>query len=171
MKNSLQIQLYGSPLLQKKCKKVEKADSRINELLDEMLFLMRMSKGVGLAANQAGLDLSLVVIENEDKVYKLINPKITKRKGKIIFTEGCLSFPGLEISVPRSEQVWVSFLDEQSRPVDIKAGGLLAVILQHEIDHINGVVFTERIAFWRRFAIRKKLKRIKQLYRDSQGKK
>ena len=80
--NPLEIQLYPSPLLKKKCRKVEKVDAETQKILDDMLALMRKHRGIGLAANQAGLDLSLVVMEADDKIYKLINPKITKKKGK-----------------------------------------------------------------------------------------
>jgi len=165
--NPLKIQVYGSPLLKNKCKEVEEVSPQIKQLLDQMLKLMRKENGLGLAGNQAGLNLALVVIETPEKVYKLINPKIKKRKGSIAFDEGCLSFPDIGLSIKRAKEVWVEFLDEQGKAQTLKADDLLAVILQHEIDHINGVVFIDRISFLRRFGIRGKLAKIKKAYKKS----
>jgi len=164
-KRDLDIQLYGSPILRKKCRQVKNIDYRINQLLDAMVKLMKEKEGVGLAGNQAGLELALVVVEAPQKLYRLINPRITKRKGKITFDEGCLSFPELTLSVKRSEEIWVNYLDEQAKEVDVKAEGILAVILQHEIDHINGVLFIDRIPLFERLKIRLKLDKIKRLYK------
>lgn len=127
-----------------------KVDGKIRCLLDEMLSFMRASGGAGLAGNQAGLDLSLIVIEVENHIFKLVNPKITKREGSINFPEGCLSFPGLELEVKRNKKVWVSALNEEGEPVRIEAEGFLAVIFQHEIDHVEGIVFLDRVSFWKR---------------------
>jgi len=165
-KKPLEIELYPSPLLRKKCRKVENIDSQTRQILDDMLMLMRKHRGVGLAANQAGLNLSLIVMEADDKIYKLINPKITKKNGKTKFNEGCLSFPGLELYVPRAEEVWLSYTDEEGKDLEVKIDGVLAIILQHEIDHINGVMFIDRISFLKRLKIGKKLRKIKRLYKQ-----
>ena len=124
---------------------------------------MKIHKGIGLAANQAGIDLQLVVVEGEDKLFKLVNPRILKKEDKIRFTEGCLSFPGLELEIDRAERVWLSALDEKGDPVDLEVEGLLSVVFQHEIDHINGITFVDRIPFWQKFRIRGQLKQIKGL--------
>ena len=163
----LKIQIYPSPILRKKCSKVEAIDFSINKLLDEMLILMKANDGVGLAANQAGVNQAVVVINTPEKIYKMINPRITKKKGRINFDEGCLSFPELSLSIRRAKEVWVSFQDEQAREVDLKAEGVLAVILQHEIDHINGILFIDRVSFWQRLKISSKLREIKKLYKES----
>jgi len=161
-KTKLRIHTWPEKILKKKCKKVEKVNNRIKELLDEMLALMRVNSGVGLAGNQAGLDLNLIVIEFDGKVYKLVNPRVVKAQGQICFREGCLSFPGLEIDVKRHKKVTVKALDEQGKPLDINAEGILAVILQHEIDHIRGVVFIDRISLWQRIKALPKLRAIKK---------
>ena len=166
-KTELKIQLYDSPILRKKCKKVKSIDFQVSQLLDKMVYLMRKEKGVGLAGNQASLNLSLVVIETSPKLYKLINPRLTKRKGRIIFDEGCLSFPGLTLSVKRAEEVWVNYLDTQGKSIDLKAEGTLAVILQHEIDHSEGILFIDRVSFLKRLEIRRNLENIKRLYKKS----
>jgi peptide deformylase len=112
-----------------------------------------------------------VVVEFDNRVYKLVNPQITKKKGKILFNEGCLSFPDMELSVPRAQELWLRYTDEQSRQLEAKVEGVLAVIIQHEIDHINGVLFIDKVSFLKRVAIAKKLKKIKKLYKQSQAKK
>jgi len=164
-KTKLRIHTWPEKILKKKCKKVEKVNDRIRELLDEMLSLMRVNSGVGLAANQAGLDLNLIVIEFEGNVYKLVNPRVVKAEGLICFREGCLSFPGLEVDVKRHKKILVKALDEKGSPLNLDAEDVLAVILQHEIDHIRGVVFIDRISLWQRLKSLPKLRAIKKISR------
>ena len=135
-------------------------DETIRESLDEMLSLMRVSGGVGLAGSQAGLDLSLIVIEVENHIFKLVNPEIIKSEGSVSFPEGCLSFPGVELEIKRANKVWATALNEEGKPVEIEAEGFLAVVFQHEIDHIGGVVFIDRISFWQRLKTYPKLRKI-----------
>jgi len=161
-KTKLRIHTWPEDILRNRCRKIEKVDEQVKHLLDEMFSLMLIGGGIGLAGNQAGLDLSLVVIENEGRIFKLVNPEITKREGSIKFPEGCLSFPGLELEVKRNRKVWVSALDQEGKPVEIEAEGFLAVVLQHEIDHIEGVAFIDRVSFWDRVKIYPKLRKIIQ---------
>ncbi len=157
----LRIRTWPDNLLKKKCREVEVVDGSIRRLLDEMHFLVQENKGVGLAANQAGLDLKLIVIEDRDEVIKLVNPKIIKKEGRMTFLEGCLSFPGIELKVKRAKKVWVSSLNEKGEAVNYEAEGLLAVIFQHEIDHINGISFIDKVSFLEKIKIRPLLKKIK----------
>jgi len=159
-KTKLRIHTWPEGILRKKCQKVAKVDERVKCLLDEMLSLMRISGGAGLAGNQAGLDLSLIVIEVENHIFKLINPEIRKREGSVSFSEGCLSFPGLELEIKRDNKVWVSARDEEGKQVEIEAEGFLAVAFQHEIDHINGIVFINRVSFWQRLKTYQRLRKI-----------
>ncbi len=161
-KTKLRIHTWPENILRNRCRKVEKVDSQVKCLLDEMLSLMRVSGGAGLAGNQAGLDLSLVVIEIENRIFKLVNPEIIKREGSVSFHEGCLSFPGLELEVKRSKKVLVSALDHEGKPIKIEAEGFLAVIFQHEIDHIEGIAFVDRVSFWNRVKAYSKLRKIVQ---------
>jgi len=149
-KTKLRIHIWPERILRKKSRKVEKADAKIKCLLEEMLSLMRVSGGVGLAANQVGLDLRLIIVEAENQTFKLVNPRIVRKEGSTSFLEGCLSFPGLELEVKRANKVWISAQNEESESIKINAEGFLAVIFQHEIDHIEGVVFIDRISFWQR---------------------
>jgi peptide deformylase len=163
-KTKLRIHFWGEKPLRKKCKPVKVVNRNIKDLFDQMYALMLASGGLGLAANQAGLDCRLLVIEAEGKVFRLVNPRINKARGEIIFEEGCLSFPGICLAIKRANKVSVSALDENGNPVNIEASGLLAVALQHEIDHLNGIVFIDRISFLQRLKLAKQLKKIKKDY-------
>ncbi len=165
--NRLKIQLYGSPILRKKCRKVSMITPEIKKYLEEMELLMHLDQGAGLAANQAGLDLSLVVIHTPQKKYRLINPRIIRRSGKIKFEEGCLSFPGISLTVRRSSRIKANFMNEKGESVDLETGGVLAVILQHEIDHINGVLFIDRVSVLQRLKVGAQLNKIKMTQRKT----
>ena len=166
----LRIYTWPDKILKKKCKKVIKVDDYIRSVFDEMLMLMRVYKGIGLAANQTGLDLRLVVIEIGDRIFKLVNPSIAKKEGSVSFCEGCLSFPGLEIDVPRSDKIWVTAQDEQGEPLKLEIEGILSVIFQHEIDHLNGITFIERISFLSRLKATPRLKQISRRTRSGMSK-
>ncbi len=125
-----------------------------------MFSFMQIEKGSGLAANQVGIDLSLIVAEWNGEVLKLVNPRLTRKEGAVYSVEGCLSFPGVELKVRRAARVWVTAFDAQGRQLNLEAKGALAIILQHEIDHINGVVFIERVPFWKRISVFPQLKKI-----------
>lgn len=159
-KIKLKIHTWPENILKKKCRQVERVDAEIRELLNQMYELMRAYEGVGLAANQTGFDLRLVVVEVEDRVFKLVNPCIVKRKGALKLLEGCLSFPGLELEINRAKKIWVSAQDENGKQIVLELEDVLAVIVQHEIDHINGKAFIDRISFWQRSKIRSKLRKI-----------
>ena len=157
----LKIRVWPDSLLRKKCKIVDVIDDDTRALLEQMRVLMRAQNGIGLAANQAGLDASMIVCEHKNRCLKLINPKIVKAQGMQCFKEGCLSFPGIEIDVRRFEKIWVKAQDENGNLVNIEADNILAVVLQHEIDHINGIPFIFRVPFWKRFKLAGKLAAIK----------
>ena len=156
----LRIHTWPENILKNKCKPVEKVDDGIREMLSEMMVLMKVSGGIGLAGNQAGIPLRLVVIESKDRLFKLVNPSIVKKEGFISFCEGCLSFPGLELTIKRAQRVWISALNENGKSLDLEAEGLLAVIFQHEIDHINGISFIDRISLFQKLKSYFQLQRI-----------
>ncbi|MCF7877647.1 MAG: peptide deformylase [Candidatus Omnitrophica bacterium] len=162
MKTKLKIHKWPDKILTKKSAKIERPDQDTKDILDQMYVLMKATDGVGLAANQVGLAMQLIVIEAGGEIYKLVNPKITKREGSIALQEGCLSFPGIELEIKRSHKVFIEALDQKGKPVSLKPEGVLAVIFQHEIDHINGVTFIDRVSFWQRLKISSKLKKIKK---------
>ena len=154
----LPIRMAGDPVLRRKAKKVRKVDASIQKLVDDMIETMRDAPGVGLAANQVGVLLRVIVIEvpvedDEDEdapirreLYTLINPQIVKRSGEREIEEGCLSIPGYKAETPRSISVTVKGLNRDGKEIRIKAkDNLLAQALEHEIDHINGVLYIDRL--------------------------
>lgn len=142
------IREVGDDLLRKKSRVVEVIDEKIIELLDDMYETLKSSQdGIGLAAPQIGILKRLIVIdlsEEGGEVYKLINPVIVKSKGEQVCREGCLSVPGLLGDVTRPKEVHVEALDVNGKKVKIKATDLLAIVLCHEIDHLDGVLFIDK---------------------------
>ncbi|PKN87083.1 MAG: peptide deformylase [Chloroflexi bacterium HGW-Chloroflexi-8] len=145
------------PVLRKKAHKITTFDKDLNELIEDMIETLRAAPGVGLAAPQVGISQQLIVIEyaeNEEqkpKLYVVINPDITKpSEEKEIGVEACLSIPGIAGEVDRHLSLTVKGLNRFGKPIKIKASGWLARIFQHEIDHLEGVLFTDRATrVWR----------------------
>lgn len=120
-------------------------DQSIQELIPSMFTTMHKAHGIGLAAPQIGINKAIAVIEIKQKRYVLINPVLSSISDeKILFDEGCLSIPGKEFPIVRSNNVTVRYLDENGKKCKIKTDGLLAIALQHEIDHLNGIVIADR---------------------------
>ena len=137
---------FGEPILEQKAKRVRSFGKELKKLADDMLETMRKAYGVGLAAPQVGEPLRLTVIEiPEEEPIILINPEVTEQKGERLVTEGCLSYPGYRGETTRSETVKVKALDLNGEKMRIKADGLLAQVLEHEIDHLNGILYTNRL--------------------------
>jgi len=130
-------------LLREKTKRVADFDSSLHRLLDDLLETMRDAPGIGLAANQVGVPLQVAVIEIEGKVTELINPKLVRRSGSVVDWEGCLSIPGFVAEVERAEKVTVKARDRHGKEFRIKGDELLGRALQHEIDHLNGVLYID----------------------------
>ncbi len=119
----------------------------IQTLIPEMFETMYKEKGVGLAANQIGKSLRLAVLEAEGKQYTLINPEITSlSQEKILFEEGCLSLPGQYFPIVRSENLTLKYQDERGLPKKLRAEGFLAIVIQHEVDHLDGILICDRYA-------------------------
>jgi peptide deformylase len=165
-KTKLRIHTWPDKILRKKIKAVTEFNESIVELLDEMLALMRVADGAGLAGNQVGLDLQLIVIEAEDRIFRLANPCIVKREGELVFLEGCLSFPDLELNIKRSRRIWVNAYDEKGEKVELEIEGVWAVVFQHEIDHLNGIGFIERASSWQKIKNYPRLKLIIKRTKD-----
>lgn len=136
----------SNPLVHKKSRRVTRIDKSIHKLLDDMIETMRASGGVGLAAPQVGVLLRVIVIEMpEEGVIELINPEIIKATGEREVEEGCLCLPGYIGQIKRSEVVKAKGLDREGKEVRIKADDLLAEALEHEIDHLNGLLFVDHL--------------------------
>jgi peptide deformylase len=146
----LPICIYPEPVLRQKTEPVKNIDDDIQRLIDDMIETMYDAPGIGLAANQVGRSLSILVIDiqREESEYGLIvlmNPGLVDARGKVTFEEGCLSVPEYFAKVTRHEEVVVRGLDRQGERIEIAAGGLLAIALQHEMDHLEGKLFIDRI--------------------------
>lgn len=137
---------YPNPLLRQKSVKIsDPTGAEIQQLILDMTKTLRANEGIGLAAPQVGKNLQLCVIEIEHELFVLINPVIKKLSGeKIIAEEGCLSFPGKFLPVERFEKIKVSAVDSNGKKQIIRARGLLARAIQHEIDHLNGELFVDK---------------------------
>lgn len=140
----LDIKKAGDEVLKKQCQPVARIDRKIRQLLDDMAQTMYKANGVGLAAPQVGVLLRLIVIDTGEGLIELVNPSIIKSEGKEKATEGCLSIPGVFGEVERYEKVTVTGLNRLGKKIQITGTGLLARALQHEIDHLEGILFIEK---------------------------
>lgn len=139
-----EIRTKEDPLLRKKSRLVEKIDEKILVLLDDMLETMYKANGVGLAAPQIGVLKRIVVIDVGDGPLKMINPEIVSFSGEIEDFEGCLSVPGYSGKVVRPESLVCKYIDENSEEVEISASDFLARAVCHELDHLEGVLYTDK---------------------------
>ena len=140
----LKIRTNPDPVLRRKAKKIASVDDSIRKLIDDMIETMREAYGVGLAANQVGVPLRIVVIHvPEQEVLVLVNPVIVETKGERLVIEGCLSVPGYQAEVPRAESVRVQARDRNGKLFRKRGTELLAQAMQHEIDHLNGVLYID----------------------------
>ena len=154
------IRVEPDPVLRQKSKRVRFIDGSIQKLIGDMFETMYSAPGVGLAAPQIGVPLRVIVIGVPDQEeIALINPEIVRRKGERIVSEGCLSVPDVLETIKRKEKVTVRGLDEEGKEVEIEATGMLAICLQHEIDHLNGTTIVEHLSPVKRDLIRSKLKK------------
>lgn len=153
----LPIRKYGDPVLVRPAKAVGEITEDLRRLIPVMFRTMYAEPGIGLAAPQVGVSLRLMVVdvapEGESRPMVLINPVIEKKKGRIRSEEGCLSFPGIQVTVPRSAWVRVAAVDEKGAPVAVEAEGLLSRCLQHEMDHLDGVVMIDHLSLAKRLKV------------------
>ena len=140
----LEIRKAGDKVLKTKAEPVKKVDRKIKKLLDDMAKTMYEADGVGLAAPQVGVSLRVIVVDVGEGLIELVNPAIVEASGSELGTEGCLSIPGIYGEVERYAKVTVVGINRHGKQVKITAEGLLARCLQHEIDHLDGILFIER---------------------------
>jgi peptide deformylase len=162
----LTILEFPDERLRKKAVAVRAVDNNVKKLVDDMLETMYQAKGVGLAATQVNVHQRIVVIdvsEEKDKPLCLINPEIIAKDGVEESEEGCLSVPGFFETVKRAERIKVKALDKEGEPFEFEADNLLAVCVQHEMDHLEGKLFVDYISSLKRQRIKKKLEKIHKL--------
>lgn len=154
---TLDIVLEGDPRLRQKATSIRRVDNSIRQLANEMYEMLPEAGGVAVAAPQVGVTRRLIVVrymaneedddaeEPEEVTYQLVNPEIVRGYGNQVGLEGCLSIPGWVGEVSRFENITVKAIDMENTPVRIKAQGYLARVFQHEIDHLDGILFTDRV--------------------------
>lgn len=177
---------YGDPVLRQKAEIIKRIDADIKTLADDMLRILNEKKGVGLAAQQIGRTIQICVVNiplasdvatpggprlNPEAVFPLImiNPAIVSKKGLQRDTEGCLSIPEIWAPVARAAELSVSFLDTQGVQRELRAQGLLARAIQHEFDHLNGVLFVDRVSPVKKIGLAAKLKRMRREKEEELG--
>ena len=159
----LEILEFPDPRLRITAKPVKQVDGKLNQLIDRMLAAMYEAPGIGLAATQVNVHQRLLVLdisENKDSPLILINPILGEQEGEIETAEGCLSVPGFYEQVIRSNLIQVDALNRDGHPISFEAQDLLAVCIQHEIDHLDGKLFVDYLSATKRQMIRKKLQKL-----------
>jgi peptide deformylase len=138
------IVVIGDPVLREKAQPVPEVTRNIQKLLDNLAETMYAARGVGLAAPQIGVSKRVIVVDVGEGLWELVNPEIVSRKGEDVDVEGCLSIPGVAGKVRRASRVVVRGWDRNGKEIEIKASGLGARALQHEIDHLDGILFIDK---------------------------
>jgi len=167
MPEILRITKYPEKILRKKCQSIEGITEREITLFKNMLYTMRRFSGIGLAAPQVGINQRLIVADIGEKPVKLANPEVIKVKGKDKMGEGCLSVPDVVVEIERPDEVIVKGLNEEGKIVELKAKGLLARVLLHEIDHLKGKLIVDYMGFWQK--IKFNLNNIERKGQSDQG--
>lgn len=158
----LEVLRFPDERLRTVAKTVDKVDPSITTLIDNMFATMREENGIGLAATQVNVHQQVVVMdvsEEQDNPLVFINPEITHKEGQTISEEGCLSVPNNYAQVERAEKITVSALDKDGKPFSLEADGLLAICIQHELDHLKGKLFVDYLSPLKRQRIKKKLEK------------
>jgi peptide deformylase len=165
----LPIYTYNAGILRQKTRKITNVNDDIIELVQDMFHTMHNANGIGLAAPQIGKDISLTVVdiskvegEEKQKPIVLLNPRITDYHGSTIIEEGCLSFPLLRMEVERPEKVFLTYDDLDLNEKKIELNGLMSRVTQHEIDHLNGILFIDRIPKQKRKMLKERLDQIRR---------
>ena len=146
----LPLYLLGQPVLRQRSAEVETVDDEVRRLIDDMFETMDAAKGVGLAANQVGVARRIAVIDAEGQRFAMVNPVISAAEGRSVAEEGCLSIPDIYGDVTRPERVVVEAVDRDGRPFRLEAEGLVARAVQHEVDHLDGILFLDHLSLMRR---------------------
>ncbi|HEX9798543.1 MAG TPA: peptide deformylase [Thermoanaerobaculia bacterium] len=162
------ILLYPDPILQRPARAVERFDGDLAGLVKDLAQTMYGAPGIGLAAPQVGVELRVAVVDvapgaPESRLHVLVNPRIVEREGRVASDEGCLSIPGLSEKVDRPERIRVAATDAAGEPFELEATGLLARACCHEIDHLDGVLFFERLSGLRKELALRRLRRLSYL--------
>ena len=155
----LTLHLLGSPVLRQRSAEVDVVDDEIRKFIDDMFETMAAAKGVGLAANQVGVAKRVAVIDAEGQRFAMVNPRIVSSQGRDTAEEGCLSIPDVFGDVTRPAEVTLEALDRDGQPFRLEASGLVARAIQHEIDHLDGIIFLDHLGALRRAMLLKRFRK------------
>ncbi|MEA3368846.1 MAG: peptide deformylase [Candidatus Ratteibacteria bacterium] len=155
----LPICKYGAPVLRRRCPEVKEITGDIRKILEDMRQTMYEEDGVGLAASQVGEAKRLIVLDGGGGLWQLINPRIISRRDEGASLEGCLSLPGVTVKINRSQEVTVEALNKKGEKIIVEGKGLLSYILQHEIDHLNGILIIDYLDKKKKKKTEEKLKK------------
>ena len=155
----LPLHLLGSPVLRQRSGELGAVDDDARRLIDDMFETMDAARGVGLAANQVGVDRRIAVIDAEGRRFAMVNPVIVEAEGRTTAEEGCLSIPEIYGDVTRPEQVVLEALDRDGKPFRLAAEGLTARAIQHELDHLDGILFLDHLGLMKRKVLLARWKR------------
>jgi len=161
--DKLDIVLYPDEGLREVCKPVPEMTDELDKLIDEMFYTMYDAPGIGLAAPQVAVQQRLIVVdisETKDEPIALLNPEIVKTAGKITWEEGCLSIPGIYAKVDRPSDILVRGMDRDGKTIEFEANELLAVCIQHELDHLKGKLFVDYLSPLKRQRLLKKIEKL-----------
>ncbi|MGH7628484.1 MAG: peptide deformylase [Gemmatimonadales bacterium] len=146
----LPLHLLGQPVLRQRSAEIRVVDDEVRRLIDDMFETMDAARGVGLAANQVGVARRVAVIDAEGRRFAMVDPVIVSAEGRSVAEEGCLSIPEIYGDVSRPERVVLDARDREGRPFRLEAEGLVARAVQHEIDHLDGILFVDHLSLMRR---------------------
>jgi len=158
----LNILEFPDPRLRTRAQPIARVDAALGRLIDDLFETMYAAPGIGLAATQVDVHRRLLVLdvsEQKDQPLVLINPELLSQEGEQVYQEGCLSVPGIYADVTRAERILLRALDRDGAAIELAADGLLAVCIQHEIDHLDGKVFVDYLSPLKRALVRKKLEK------------
>jgi len=168
------LRIYGDPVLRQQAREVDVFDDRLRELAEDMFAVMYAEHGVGLAAPQVGQPLAMAVIDPRPldegtKPFVILNPRLVETRGEFCFEEGCLSIPDIRVDLVRPDSVVVEGVNLVGKPFHVEASGVLGRILQHEIDHLNGMLFIDRLGTIRQQMIAAQLEEIERSRKQTGG--
>jgi len=159
-----EIRIIGDPILVRKAEPVDRVDAEIVRLARDMVETVHAAPGVGLAAPQVGVSKRVIVVDlsvgqNKDELIILINPEVAGKEGEVVCEEGCLSVPDIREKVSRPYRVVVRGLDLEGRPVEVQGEDMLSRVICHEIDHLDGILFVERLSPLKRKLVKNRIKK------------
>jgi peptide deformylase len=166
MSKKYQLKIYPDTVLREQALPVENLTGEINELLEDMASLMYEGGAIGLAAPQVGISQRIIMGDIGEGLLSLINPQIIQQSGQDLLEEGCLSLPGIQVEIERHQNILVRGIDSKGKDCELELSGLMARVVQHEIDHLNGILIIDYTSVVERFLLTQKLERMNKFQKQ-----